>query len=122
MVLEAMEKSGKQVNAVATTNAKMEATIAELTKQVAKLTNMNCNLVKALIAAGAKVADRNNAEKAKEKENASGNRSRKRGRSGQAKECQYCNKTHKNAGMYCLDRICNAYLRPDRWKGTEVDE
>jgi CO dehydrogenase/acetyl-CoA synthase beta subunit len=52
MVLEAMENSGEQMNAVVATatNAKMEATIAELTKQVAKLTDVNNCLVKALLA------------------------------------------------------------------------
>ena len=38
MVLEAFEKSREQMNAVAATNAKLEATIAELTKQVSKIT------------------------------------------------------------------------------------
>jgi hypothetical protein len=56
MVLEAFEKSGEQMNAVAATNAKLKATIAELTKRVSKLTEMNSNLVKALIAAGKEVA------------------------------------------------------------------
>jgi hypothetical protein len=52
MVLETMEKSGKQMSAVATTNAKMVAIISKLAKQVAKLTAMNNNLVNALIAQG----------------------------------------------------------------------
>jgi hypothetical protein len=52
MVLEAMERSDEQMkNAVAATNAKLEATITEMTKQIGKLTEMNTsNLDKAPIA------------------------------------------------------------------------
>lgn len=53
-----------QINAVAATNAKLEATIAEMTKQISTLTETNSNLVKALLAVGGKVSDKNNAEKA----------------------------------------------------------
>jgi hypothetical protein len=91
-----------------------------MTKQIGKLTEMNSNLVTALIAMGAKVSDKNNAEK-QEKENKVSNK-RSRGSNGEKKECSYCKKTHANAGKYCLARKCNAHLRPNNWRGADIDE
>jgi hypothetical protein len=122
IVLEAMERSGEQMNTVAATNAKLEATIAEMTKQISKLTEMNSNLVKALIAVGGKVADKNNADKVAEQDKENNANKRPRGNQGNRKECSYCKKTHPNAGKFCLARKCNTHLRPNNWKGTEIDE
>jgi ribosomal protein S14 len=94
-----------------------------MTKQISRLTNMNTNLVNALIAmgVGGKVSDKNNAEKEQEKENKNSNK-RSRGSNSEKKECSYCKKTHAMAGKFCLARKCNAHLRPNNWRGAEIDE
>jgi hypothetical protein len=58
---------------------------------------MNENLVKALAAAGKEVQEKDKADKAKAEE-------------------------QKKTGGATRARKCNAHLRPDNWKGEEVDE
>jgi hypothetical protein len=121
IVLEAMQKSAEEINAVVATNTGLEATIkglertiSEQSKQISKLIGMNENLVKALATAGKEVQDKDKADKAKaEAEKKTG---------GATRLCPYCKKKHWGAGKRCVARKCNAHLRPDNWKGEEVDE
>ena len=114
-VLEAMQANTEQMNAVATTNAGLEATIKEQSKQITTLLRMNDNLVKALVAAGVKVAEDDKAEQEK----------KKKGKITKEREwrmCPFCKDRHKGAGKGCLRRKVNKHLRPDSWEGTEIDE
>lgn len=123
LVLEAMQKNAEEINAVVATNAGfentikgLERTISEQAKQISKLLEMNNNLVKSLTAMGKEVADKN---KAKAEEVVDPKKDRN---GGAARLCQYCKKKHWGAGKRCIARKINAHLRPDNWKGEEVDE
>ena len=49
VILKAMQANTEQINAVATTNAGLERTIKEQSKQISTLLGVNENLVKALV-------------------------------------------------------------------------
>ena len=120
LVLEAMQASTEQMNAVAVTNSKLEAVVTEQAKQITRLTDMNSNLISIIKALGGKVDKKDDAEEA-DKENKSNKRKRGAKR-GQPKMCEFCKKEHRGAGPYCLARKVNAHLRPAGWKGEEVSE
>jgi hypothetical protein len=122
LVLDAMQKSAEEINAVVATNAGLEATIkglertvSEQSKQISKLIGMNKNLVKALAAAGKEVQEKDKVDKAKAEE-------QKRTGGATNRLCPYCKKKHWGAGKRCVARKCNAHLQPNNWKGEEVDE
>jgi hypothetical protein len=117
LVLDAMQKSAEEINAVVTTNASMEATIKEQTKQISRLLEMNNNLVKALVAAGKQVADK---DKATDEDKKTSGKRNSKGR--KLKMCDFCKTEHWGAGKGCLARKCNKHLRPDNWSGAEIDE
>ena len=112
MVLEAMQANTDQMNAVAATNTGLEQTIKEQSKQITTLLKMNENLVKALVAAGVKVADEDKSE----------DKIKKPTKTKEWRMCQFCKEKHKGAGKGCLRRKCNVHLRFDSWKGEAVDE
>lgn len=104
-----MTRTAEEMNMVATANAGYQATIKEMTDQIPKLLEMNTNLVK-IIEAGGKQAP--NDDKATTNGNSGGK---------QRRTCKYCDKKHKGPDKFCLSRKCNAHLRNENWKGTEVD-
>jgi hypothetical protein len=114
-----MQASTEQMNAVALTNTKNEATITKLAEQISRLNEMNANLVKVIATLGGKAADKDNAAEV-EKKNTGGKRRRTQQR--ELKLCEYCKEKHPGAGKYCLARKCNAHLRGGDWKGKEVDK
>lgn len=126
IIVEQLERNGEQMNAVAMTNAKLENTVAELTKQMGQLLTMNSNLVQTIVALGGTVADKNNAAKVEEKENASKKRKLDKEKSAEkklvAKKCNFCGEKHTMYGKFCVARKCNAHLRPEGWSGTEIDK
>ena len=127
-VLDAMERSTEEMNLVAATNSKLEATISNQMKVIVKLMEMNDNLVKQLVAAGQQAAKKNKVSEEEKKaiEEAAKKRKSeqqdKRPRRNDPKECDYCGLTHRGAGRACHARKLNAHLRPDNWSGTEVDK
>lgn len=126
LILEQMEKNGEQMNAVAQTNAKLHDTIERQSKQISKLLEMNEALVKAITAMGGTVADKLKAnkdteEKSDEERNDRRQKKKKKTR-GAVNMCNFCNKEHKDWGIYCPARKCNAHLRPKGWTGTEIDK
>lgn len=130
-VVDAISKTAEEMNLVATTNAGLEATVKEQSKQISKLiimnenlVAMNENLVKALAAAGKEASDKDKATDAAKAavEQAMKEAARKTGGGKEKKPCKYCKKKHKASDKYCLARKCNAHLRPEGWTGKEVDE
>jgi cysteinyl-tRNA synthetase len=117
LVLEAMQKSAEEINAVLATNSSLEATIKEQTKQISRLLEMNNNLVKALVAAGKQIPDK---DKATEEDKKTSGRRNPKGR--KLKMCEFCKTEHWGAGKGCLARKCNKHLRPDNWSGAEIDK
>jgi hypothetical protein len=112
-VVEAISRTAEEMNMVATTNAGLEAALKEQSKQISRLIEMNQNLLK-IIAASGNVAQEKDKATGEEDKASTGNKTKK--------ACKYCKKHHKGAWKFCLARKCNAHLRPDGWKGTEVDE
>jgi hypothetical protein len=98
---------------VATTNAGLEATLKEQSKQISKLIKMNHNLLKIVAASGNVAQEKDKATNEGDK-TGTGNKTKK--------ACKYCKKHHKGAWKFCLACKCNAHSRPEGWKGTEVDE
>jgi hypothetical protein len=89
LVLDAMQKSAEEINAVVATNASMEATIKEQTKQISRLLEMNNNLVKARVAEGKQVADK---DKATEEDKKTSGKRNSKGR--KLKMCDFCKTEH----------------------------
>ena len=121
LVLDAMEKSAEQINAVAMANAGfeqtikgLEATITAQSKQITKLLEMNQSLVGMLAAAGLKPADKDKADAEEEKKNNGGGH--------RYRMCRYCEERHRGAGKGCMARNVNAHLRPSNYKGKTVDK
>ena len=112
VVLEAMQANTEQMNAVAASNAGLEQTIKEQSKQITALIKMNENLVKALLAAGVKVPEEDKAKEEKKKTTTV----------REWRMCSYCKEKHKGAGKGCLRRKVNAHLRPKNWTGEDIDE
>jgi protein involved in ribonucleotide reduction len=112
-VVEAISRTAEEMNMVATTNAGLEATLKEQSKQISRLIEMNHNLLK-IVAASGNVAQEKDKATGEEDKSGTGNKTKK--------ACKYCKKHHKGAWKFCLARKCNAHLRPDGWKGAEVDE
>ena len=112
MVLEAMQANTEQMHAVAATNAGLEQTVKEQSKQISALIKMNENLVKALTAAGVKVAEEDKAKEEKKKPTTA----------REWRMCSFCKEKHKGAGKGCLRRKVNAHLRPKNWSGEDIDE
>jgi hypothetical protein len=130
-VVDAISKTAEEMNLVATTNAGLEATVKEQSKQISKLITMNKNLVamnenlvKALAAAGKEASDKDKVTDAAKAvvEQALKEAARKTGGGKEKKPCKYCKKKHKASYKYFLARKCNAHLHPDGWTGKEVDE
>eukprot|EP00956_Cyclotella_meneghiniana_P037653 scaffold142364_cov93-Cyclotella_meneghiniana.AAC.2 len=111
-VLEAMQANTEQMNAVAVTNAGLEQTVKEQSKQITARIKMNENLVKALTAAGVKVAEEDKVKEEKKKTTTA----------REWRMCSFCKEKHKGAGKGCLRRKVNAHLRPKNWTGEEIDE
>ena len=130
-VVDAFSKTAEEMNLVATTNAGLEATVKEQSKQISKLitmnenlVTMNENLVKALTVAGKEASEKDKASDAAKAavEQALKDAARKTGGGKEKKPCKFCKKKHRASDKYCLARKCNAHLRPDGWTGKEVDE
>eukprot|EP00956_Cyclotella_meneghiniana_P020521 scaffold36341_cov43-Cyclotella_meneghiniana.AAC.7 len=84
-VLEAMQANTEQMNAVAVTNAGLEQTVKEQSKQIIALIKMNENLVKALTAAGVKVAEEDKVKEEKKKTTTA----------REWRMCSFCKEKHK---------------------------
>ena len=110
--LDSYTKHSEEMNMVATTNAGLQAVIEQQTKQMQTLMEMNANLMEMVKKGGGNPAGNDAANAAQEKE----------APKKEKKKCPYCGKGHKISWKYCLARKCNAHLRPDNWKGKEVDE
>lgn len=121
MVLEAMNSTAEEMNAVAAINTKLEAIITAQAKQITRLLEMNNNLVQSLIAAGKHVAEKNKATEEDKKAATAHKPGKEEKPVREARKCEFCKKRHWGAGVGCRSRKVNRHLRPANWEGEEVD-